>query len=55
MSVSRPVHVLYRMVASVSMLALLSSSLPAQTAVANAPQQNAHQSTCKTRPRYRPR
>ena len=41
MSVSRPVHVLYRMVASVSMLALLSSGLPAQTAVANAPQQNA--------------
>ena len=31
MSVSRPVQVLQRMVASVSIVALLSSSLPAQT------------------------
>ncbi len=34
MSVSRPVHVLHRMVASVSIFALLSSNLPAQTTAA---------------------
>ena len=42
MSVSRPVHVLHRMVASLSILALLSSSLLAQTGqtLPDSPQQN---------------
>ncbi len=42
MSVSRPVHILHRMVASVAIFALLSSSLPAQTTAAlpRSPQQN---------------
>ncbi len=39
MSVSRPVHMLYRMVASVSILSMLSSGLAAQTPTAKGPQQ----------------
>lgn len=51
MSVSRPVHVLHRMVASVSIVALLSSSLLAQTGqsaaptLPNSPQQNSPQNS----------
>ncbi len=47
MSVSRPVHLLHRMVASVSIFALLSSSLPAQTTAAmpNGAPQNSQTST----------
>ena len=52
MSVSRRVHVLYRMVASVSIVALLSSSLPAQTPTARSPQQNTQTGNLQGQPDY---
>lgn len=55
MSVSRPVEVLRRMVASLSILALLSSSLPAQTeqaALPSSPQQSTPQGNPQGQPEY---
>jgi len=52
MSVSRLLHLLYRMVASVSIVVLLFSSLPAQTPAAKNPPQNTQTDNLQSQPDY---